>query len=108
MKNTYYYHVFLIEFKYSKTFFSDYLSKLLVASSNNKISGLLSIALANPTFCFWPPDKFYPFSRRNSLSPFHSDVSSNKPNSIQILLISSSTIIEFPKVKLSLSVPSNT
>lgn len=52
MKNTYYYHVFLIEFKYSKTFFSDYLSKLPVASSNNKISGLLSIALANPTFCF--------------------------------------------------------
>ena len=99
---------FLIEFKYSKTFFSDSLSKLLVASSNNKISGLLSIALAKPTFYFWPPDKFSPFSRRNSPSPFPSDVSSNKPNSIQILLISSSTIIEFPKVKLSLSVPSNT
>lgn len=59
---------FLIEFKYSKTFFSDSLSKLLVASSNNKISGLLSIAPANPTFCFWPPDKFSPFSRRNSVS----------------------------------------
>ena len=42
--------------------FSDFVSKLAVASSNNKISGFLKIALATAILCFCPPDKFLPRS----------------------------------------------
>ena len=42
------------------TFFSDLLSKALVASSNIKILGLHKIALAIAILCFCPPDNLLP------------------------------------------------
>lgn len=40
--------------------YSVYLSKAEVASSNTIIFGLLTIALAMATLCFWPPDSKLP------------------------------------------------
>ncbi|KVI05652.1 Protein of unknown function DUF1602, partial [Cynara cardunculus var. scolymus] len=46
----------------SCTRFSDALSSALVASSNRRIAGFLSIARASATLCFWPPDSCTPLS----------------------------------------------
>lgn len=55
----------------SCTLFSDSASKALVASSNNKIDGFLTIARDIAILCFCPPDNCIPLSptcERNSIS----------------------------------------